>query len=133
MKNKRMISLLLCLVMVFSTQQAFEVFAQSEFSSNIAVSEETEDIENFVASGKTTVIACSDFQAESGNDAGAIQLQSLLDSIVREGIASADGFFCCGDYDYEYSETKQGIDTIKETINSVVNQNMVFVQGSINK
>ncbi len=82
------------------------------------------------AEDKTVVIACSDFQPEYGNSSGKTVLEGLVNSLKNEGITSADGFLCCGDYDYEYTETKQGIDTVKETVKSIVDTNMVFVQGN---
>lgn len=82
------------------------------------------------ASEITTVIACSDFQNSSGNDAGKQVVSSILSSIIESGITSADGFLCCGDYDYEYTETTQGIAALKEAVSGVVTENMVFVQGN---
>lgn len=82
------------------------------------------------AQDKTVVIACSDFQPEYGNSAGKTVLAELVNSLKNNGISSADGFLCCGDYDYEYTETKQGIDTVKETVKSIVDTNMVFAQGN---
>jgi len=82
------------------------------------------------AEDKTVVIACSDFQPKDGNTSGKTVLEGLVNSLKNEGITSADGFLCCGDYDYEYAETKQGIDTVKETVKSIVDTDMVFVQGN---
>lgn len=82
------------------------------------------------AQDKTVVLACSDFQPEQGNNAGKTVLESLLCVLKNKGITSADGFLCCGDYDYEYSETREGIDTIKEAVRDVVDSDMVFVQGN---
>jgi len=62
------------------------------------------------AEDKTVVIACSDFQPKDGNTSGKTVLEGLVNSLKNEGITSADGFLCCGDYDYEYAETKQGIE-----------------------
>ena len=50
---------------------------------------------------ETTILACSDFQAESGNATGKSQVSAILDAMAQDGITSADGFFVCGDYDYE--------------------------------
>ena len=55
----------------------------------------------------TTIVACSDFQNESGSEAGKVIVDGILDSIKNDGIFSADGFFCCGDYDVGYSQTKK--------------------------
>lgn len=80
--------------------------------------------------GVTTVIACSDFQNENGNEAGKTVVRGILDAMARDGITSADGFLCCGDYDYEYVETSQGVSALKEAVSGVVTANMVFVQGN---
>ena len=80
--------------------------------------------------GVTTVIACSDFQNENGNDAGKAVVQDILAAMAQDGVTSADGFLCCGDYDYEYTETSQGVSALKEAVSGVVTANMVFVQGN---
>lgn len=80
--------------------------------------------------GVTTVIACSDFQNENGNDAGKVVVQDILAAMAQDGVTSADGFLCCGDYDYEYVETSQGVSALKEAVSGVVTANMVFVQGN---
>jgi len=82
------------------------------------------------ATSVTTIIACSDFQTNSGYDAGKVFVEGLLDVIKEDGITSADGFFCCGDYDTGYSQTKKGIDTLKSAIDGFVTGDAVFVQGN---
>ena len=79
---------------------------------------------------KTTILACSDFQNSSGNVSGKQQVSAILDAMAKDGITSADGFFVCGDYDYEYTDTKGGITAIKQAVSGVVTENMVFVQGN---
>lgn len=79
---------------------------------------------------KTTILACSDFQASSGNASGKQQVSAILDAMAKDGITSADGFFVCGDYDYEYTDTKGGISALKQAVSGVVTENMVFVQGN---
>ena len=79
---------------------------------------------------KTTILACSDFQASSGNVSGKQQVSAILGAMEKDGITSADGFFVCGDYDYEYTDTKGGITAIKQAVSGVVSENMVFVQGN---
>ncbi len=81
----------------------------------------------------TTILACSDFQAESGNITGKSQIAEILAAMEKDGITSADGFFACGDYDYEYDDTKGGVLSVKQAINGVVNENLVFVQGNHDK
>ena len=50
--------------------------------------------------GVTTVIAGSDFQNPSGNDAGALTVTNILTQMQADGYTEADGFLFCGDYDY---------------------------------
>ena len=78
----------------------------------------------------TIVLACSDFQNESGNTAGEAVVKQLLSSIERNGINSADGFLCCGDYDYEYTDTKGGVDSLKNATKDFVNGEYVLAQGN---
>ena len=78
----------------------------------------------------TTILACSDFQASNGNASGKQQVSAILGAMAKDGITSADGFFVCGDYDYEYTDTKGGITALKQAVSGVVTENMVFVQGN---
>ena len=84
--------------------------------------------------GVTTVIAGSDFQNPNGNEAGAQTVTSILTQIRNVGYTEADGFLCCGDYDYEYVETEAGITALKNAVTNVygtfADDRMVFVQGN---
>ncbi|MBQ7364764.1 MAG: metallophosphoesterase [Clostridia bacterium] len=102
------VSLLLLLALVFTA--VFPAFAAEDDSISI--------------------LACSDFQAPDGNAQGRTQVTAILSAMKRDGITSADGFFCCGDYDYEYTDTRGGINTLKNTVRGVVSENTVFVQGN---
>jgi len=82
---------------------------------------------------KTTILAFSDFQAPNGNITGKAQIAEILAAMAKDGITSADGLFVCGDYDYEYDDTKGGILSVKQAVNGVVGENMVFVQGNHDK
>lgn len=77
-----------------------------------------------------TLIACSDFQNPYGNEAGKQNVKQILDNMKDKGISHADGLFACGDYDYEYTETAQGIEALKEVAGEVVTGDMIFVQGN---
>lgn len=81
-------------------------------------------------SDKTTILACSDFQAEEGNTAGRQQVTEILAAMENDGITSADGFFACGDYDYEFTDTAGGVSALKYAVRNVVSENMIFVQGN---
>ncbi|MBR6768964.1 MAG: metallophosphoesterase [Clostridia bacterium] len=82
---------------------------------------------------ETTILACSDFQAPNGNTQGKSQVAEILSAMEKDGITSADGFFACGDYDYEYDDTKGGVTSLKQAVSGVVSENMVFVQGNHDK
>lgn len=82
----------------------------------------------------TVVIAGSDFQNPRGNEAGAQTVTNILTQMQNAGYTEADGFLCCGDYDYEYVETEAGITALKNavtsTYNTLADDRMVFVQGN---
>ncbi len=78
------------------------------------------------------VIAGSDFQNSGGNEAGAVTVNGIIDAMQAAGYSSANGFLSCGDYDYEYTETSAGINTLKTVLNEQygLTDNMVFTQGN---
>ena len=80
----------------------------------------------------TVVIACSDFQCPQGNTAGQALVQKMLDPIIDAGYDWPKGFLCCGDYDYEYTETQQGVTALRNTIedNFGTDLDIVMVQGN---
>lgn len=82
----------------------------------------------------TTVLACSDFQAETGNEEGQGIVSSILEAMAEDGITKVDGFLCAGDYDYDTTEnavsTKEGVDALLEVIDDVVDDEIVLVQGN---
>lgn len=82
------------------------------------------------ADDTVTIIASSDFQNSSGHAAGRTTVETILSTMADDGVTSADGFFCCGDYDYGYSDSANGINTLKNALSGVVSSNMVFVQGN---
>lgn len=81
-----------------------------------------------------TVIACSDYQNLSGNSSGSTTVSNILSQIKAAGYHKADGFFAAGDYDYEYTETSEGIASLKNTIKmtypDINDDKMIFVQGN---
>ena len=79
----------------------------------------------------TRIIACSDFQGEKGHYNSEENMSQILLSIEEDGIDYADGFFCCGDYDYEYVDSANGIGVLKNFMSYYVNEgNMVLAQGN---
>lgn len=85
---------------------------------------------SFAAGEPITLIACSDFQDEAGNASGKLRVKAVLNAMADAGITSADGFLCCGDYDYEYTETEEGVTALTDVVKNVVSENMVFTQGN---
>lgn len=116
--NQRLIALLLCLVMVLT---------MGILPGDVDAAETS-----------TTVIACSDFQNPNGNNAGAQTVQNITATMQNKGITSADGFLCCGDYDYDITnniaDTEAGITELKNAVQTkypaLAGDNMVFVEGN---
>lgn len=81
-------------------------------------------------SDETTILACSDFQNESGSLAGRNTVEEILSAMQDDGIEPADGFFACGDYDYDFTDTKGGINMLKHAVSDMVKGDMIFVQGN---
>ena len=81
-----------------------------------------------------TILACSDFQAATGNDESARNVKNIISRVKKAGYESMDGFFAMGDYDFEYTETKEGIASLKGTVQeeyaTLGNEDMFFVQGN---
>ncbi|MBE6543373.1 MAG: hypothetical protein E7675_03155 [Ruminococcaceae bacterium] len=114
MKSFKILSLIMCFVMLLSVMPSFAVLAEN---------------------GETTIITCSDFQATAGSTAGMINMKNILTKIKGDGITSADGLFFCGDYDVDtYGDipsTKEGIKFMKMALSGMVpEKNMVLVQGN---
>ncbi|MBQ8287351.1 MAG: metallophosphoesterase [Clostridia bacterium] len=83
------------------------------------------------ASGDTvSILACSDFQAPEGNMEGRNTVTDILNAMMKDGITKADGFLCCGDYDYEYTDTRGGVSSLRSAVKKFVPSNHVFVQGN---
>ena len=90
------------------------------------------------ASGKTVVIAGSDFQNPSGNTAGAQTVTGILNQMYSAGYTVADGFLFCGDYDYSTvgnkSSTEAGITALKNavtgTYSTLKEPQMVMIEGN---
>lgn len=118
--KKRVISFILCIVLLGATL--------TNFSYSYAA-EEKETTQDAV-----TVIACSDYQSLSGNSSSSTIVSNILSQIKAAGYNEADGFFAAGDYDYEYTETSEGItslkDTIKKSYPNIDDDKMIFVQGN---
>ncbi len=81
------------------------------------------------------IIACSDYQDPKGNMESEDNVCKIIDTMKENGINDIDNFFCCGDYDYEFTEIAEGIDSLKETIlykyDYCIDENdMILVQGN---
>lgn len=118
--TNRFISLILCLAMIISSLAAIGVVNEASFKA-------------FAEGALTTVVACSDYQNPSGNDASAAFVQRVINQMQTSvGFTTADGFLCCGDYSYSYNQAAAGIASLKSAISSlnVSEANSVFVQGN---
>ena len=118
--TNRFISLILCLAMIISSLAAIGVVNEASFKA-------------FAEGAVTTVVACSDYQKPSGNDASAAFVRSVISQMKTSvGITTANGFLCCGDYSYSYNQAAAGIASLKSAISSlnVSEANSVFVQGN---
>ena len=67
-------------------------FSSSSLVNNTTSSKKEEKLQ-------TRIIACSDFQAKTGNFASQENIMDILEVMEDDGIDEADAFFCCGDYD----------------------------------
>lgn len=91
-----------------------------------------------LTSDSSVVIAGSDFQNSSGNDAGAQTVTGILNTIKTNGYNSANGFLFCGDYDYDTvnnsTETVAGLNALKGAVkgvySSLTDTDMIMVQGN---
>lgn len=113
MHKAKFISFLLCLFMLISVLSA-AVYAEEK---------------------ETVIIAASDFQPKAGNAAGKDAASAILSAIKADGIEKADGFFCCGDYDYDtyghLESTKDGTDHLEKALDGIVpKDSMILVQGN---
>lgn len=114
-QKKRLLSILLCMVLLFVALPTSTYAEESE---------------------ELTIIVGSDFQNKNGNSAGKRQVGYILEAMAEDGITEADAFFSCGDYDYDtertdYDATNSGIEALQSVMSTVVEEeNMIFVQGN---
>lgn len=89
------------------------------------------------ANGVTTVIAGSDFQNKSGDEAGAATVTSILTQIQKD-YTSVDGFLFAGDYDQDAhnsnTEVTKGITALMQAVQAkytnINYDNTILVQGN---
>lgn len=119
-KTNRFVSLILSLAIIVSSLAVIGVISEASLKAS--------------AEGTvTTVVACSDYQSPSGNDASAAFVQSVVSQMQTSvGFTTADGFLCCGDYSYGYNQAAAGIASLKSAIASlnVSDENAKFVEGN---
>jgi len=113
MRKAKIISFLLCLSMLVSLLP-LSVYAEEK---------------------ETVIIASSDFQPKAGNAAGETAASAIISAIKADGIEKADGFFCCGDYDYDtyghLDSMTDGIKHLKKALGGIADEeNMVLIQGN---
>lgn len=118
-QGKRLLSILLCMVLLFTA-----------LPGSLGILVDAED------DNEITIIVGSDFQNKNGNSAGKNQVGYILEAMEEDGITQADAFFFCGDYDYDtertdYYATNSGIEALQSVMSTVVDEeNMIFVQGN---
>ena len=77
------------------------------------------------------VVACSDYQDDRGHIKSQENVLDILMSMEENGIDEMNGFLCCGDYDYGYEDSVNGIASLKDAISYYIEEeNMVFAQGN---
>ncbi|MBR4863368.1 MAG: VWA domain-containing protein [Oscillospiraceae bacterium] len=96
--TKRILSMLLCVVMVLSMLPVTALPASA--------AEET-----------TYVLAASDFQPKNGYTEGVSTVNSILNQITPN-YATMDGFLFCGDYDVNYASSATGKQQLQNTVKS---------------
>ena len=96
--TKRILSMLLCVVMVVSMIPAT---AQTVSA----------------AGAVTYVLAASDFQPKNGYSEGVSTVNSILNQITPN-YATMDGFLFCGDYDVNYASSATGKQQLQNTVKS---------------
>ena len=118
---KRILSLVLCFVMVLGMLPA------SVFAAEATSEDGTQTSESVV------VIAGSDFQNSSGHEASAATVTAIL-SQIQEDYPTADGFLFAGDYDYNYTSIEAGKVALQEAVLGVYSDlstdAMVWVEGN---
>lgn len=113
MKNKKILAVLLSVLMLLSA------FGFSAFAADV-----------------TRVLAGSDFQHPDGNEAGQVTVNGIIAAIKADGIASADGFIFCGDYDHDLTmlpgPTSKGVKALTECVDKFISPDAshVYVEGN---
>ena len=102
--SQRFVAVLLSLLMIVSTFALLGSVGAAKLKAS-------------AAGELTTVVACSDYQNPSGNDAGKTFVQSVVAQLkAAAGVTAADGFLCCGDYSYGYNQAAAGIASLKSAV-----------------
>ena len=116
--GKKLLALLLALIMILSLLPTSVLATGSEADS-------------------TVVIAGSDFQNKSGDEAGAATVTSILTQIQKD-YTSVDGFLFAGDYDQDKhnsnTEVTKGITALMQAVqdkySNINYDNTILVQGN---
>lgn len=119
--SQRFVAVLLSLLMIVSTFALLGSVGAAKLKAS-------------AAGELTTVVACSDYQNPSGNDAGKTFVQSVVAQLkAAAGVTAADGFLCCGDYSYGYNQAAAGIASLKSAVTGIIDcndDNSAFCQGN---
>ena len=144
-KGKKIISLLLSVLMLLSAVPIADLgFVRYAQAQSPAFSGDAVDMgDESAPDTPVTVVACSDYQyrnsdvygvGATGNAGGAIVVGNIVSQMQSAGIASADGFLCCGDYDYDLgsgADAAGGIASLKSAVSPIAGSaEYVLVQGN---
>ena len=158
-KFKKLVALLLAMMMVFSIAPvaafaegylSFEEGIVSEPTEQKAVEQEigvidlvdpdgaeTYEADSGSSVPATVIIAGSDFQNKSGDEAGAATVTSILTQIQKD-YPSVNGFLFAGDYDQDShnnnTEVTKGITALMQAVqdkySNINYDNTILVQGN---
>ena len=115
--------------------------SDTDLVETIADADADQSAENRIApladDGGTTVIAGSDFQNKSGDEAGAATVTSILTQIQKD-YPSVNGFLFAGDYDQDShnnnTEVTKGITALMQAVqdkySNINYDNTILVQGN---
>lgn len=106
--------IILSFLIVFLSSCTNSVSSSSAFSLSLSSSIDY--------SKMTRVVACSDYQDDRGHLKSQENVLDILMSMEKNGIDEMDGFLCCGDYDYGYEDSVNGISSLKDAISYYIEE-----------
>ena len=133
---RQLMAVILCVAMVLPLCVTGVSAAQTESNTIVNTQQSQTEVKNSSTSQNPlyTVIAGSDFQNDSGDDAGAEVVENLLNAIHKDH-ATVNGFLFCGDYSHAFTEAgeQSGYSALVGAVNKVypgLGDSGVYVQGN---